>query len=102
GDCCDAACRFEPAGSPCEDDDDPCTTDFCDGNGACDDEEKPAVDCRESSVPGGARLVMRDAENDAKDLLVWKWRRGQATSTAEFGEPNDPTIKPPARYDARE
>jgi cysteine-rich repeat protein len=99
GDCCDAACRFESAGSPCEGDDDPCTTDFCDGNGACDDEEKPAIGCREPIVPGGATLVMRDAENDAKDLLVWKWRRGQATSKAEFGEPNDSTIYALCIYD---
>src|SRR5262245_48910504 len=99
GDCCDAACRFEQAGSPCEGDDDPCTSDFCDGNGSCDDEEKPAENCRQPVAPGASTLVIRDAENDAKDLLVWKWRRGQATSKADFGEPNESTIYALCIYD---
>src|SRR5262245_15502949 len=99
GDCCDAACRFELAGSPCPGDDDPCTTDFCDGNGSCDNEEKPAPDCRQPIATGGATLVMRDAKNDAKDLLAWKWRHGQETSKAEFGEPNASTTYALCIYD---
>ncbi len=35
GDCCDAACQFDPVGSLCPDDGDPCTVESCDGNGAC-------------------------------------------------------------------
>lgn len=31
GDCCSAACRFEPAMTPCTDDGDTCTNDVCDG-----------------------------------------------------------------------
>jgi cysteine-rich repeat protein len=99
GDCCDATCRFEPAGSPCEGDDDPCTTDTCDGEGDCDDEEVPALDCRSPAVAGGATLVMRDVEHDAKDLLVWKWRRGAATTKAEFGDPTNSTTFALCIYD---
>src|SRR5262249_60600341 len=48
GDCCDATCHFEPAGSICDDgDDDPCTNGACDGEGDCDSEEAPATTCHE-------------------------------------------------------
>ncbi len=89
GDCCDSSCQPEPAGSPCvaEDDDDLCDTATCDGDGECDAEEVPAPDCRVPEQAGGATLIMRDAENDANDVLLWKWRRGAATSKAEFGDP---------------
>lgn len=88
GDCCDAHCQPEPAGSPCaQDPDEPCTTAACDGDGECDSEEEPAPDCREPTAAGGATLVLRDSDDDAKDLLLWKWRRGPAASKAEFGDP---------------
>ncbi len=35
GDCCDATCSFEVAGSACADDANLCTDDVCDGAGAC-------------------------------------------------------------------
>ena len=35
GDCCSATCQFETSGSPCADDGNPCTTDTCNGSGAC-------------------------------------------------------------------
>jgi cysteine-rich repeat protein len=36
GDCCSAACQFEPLGSVCPDDTNPCTADTCDDKGACE------------------------------------------------------------------
>jgi hypothetical protein len=35
GDCCCAACTFEPAANPCTDDANVCTSDECDGAGVC-------------------------------------------------------------------
>jgi cysteine-rich repeat protein len=100
GDCCDAACRVEPAGSPCEEDDELCTTDACDGDGECEHEEEPAPDCRVPVVTGKSTLTLRDAEDDAKDLLVWRWRRGQATRKREFGDPPADTAYALCLYDA--
>jgi len=92
GDCCDATCHAEAEGSPClADDDEPCDTGVCDGEGECDGEEAPAPDCRLPTIAGGSTIVLRDAENDAKDDLVWKWRHGDTTSKDEFGDPLDTT-----------
>jgi cysteine-rich repeat protein len=98
GDCCDANCQPEPEGSPCEEDDELCTTDACDGDGECDHEEEPAPDCRTTGA-GGAVLVMRDSDGNAKDLLLWKWRRGTATTKAEFGTPTESTSYALCVYD---
>ena len=35
GDCCSADCQFEPGGSPCPDDGNPCTFDACNSEGMC-------------------------------------------------------------------
>ena len=42
GDCCSSTCRFEPRGSRCPDDWNPCTTDVCDGRGHCEHPNNPA------------------------------------------------------------
>jgi cysteine-rich repeat protein len=51
GDCCSSACLFEPAGTPCEDDGNPCTIDACDGAGVC-------------AHPGSAPVLAFSAEAD--------------------------------------
>ena len=35
GDCCSTTCQFEPSGSTCPDDGNPCTTDLCNATGTC-------------------------------------------------------------------
>ncbi len=98
GDCCDATCRLEPAGSPCDDDDDDlCTGGTCDGDGECDSGEEPATGCHEPVRAGRASLVMRDLDDDSKDLLDWKWRGG--TGTADFGDPFATTTYALCLYD---
>jgi cysteine-rich repeat protein len=104
GDCCAADCRLEPSGSPCPDDGNACTVDTCDGAGgcgtpvvcpaceACDPGAGGCVaalrlDCREPVAPGAARLTIKDTTPDAKDLLLWRWSKGAATSVADFGDP---------------
>jgi len=104
GDCCDAGCRAEPAGSPGRDDDPPtdddlCTTPLCDGDGACEREDRPAPDCSWPAAAGASALRVRDADNDAKDRLVWTWRRGDATARAYFGDPTATTTYALCLYD---
>jgi hypothetical protein len=47
----------------------------------------PRPGCRTPVAAGRAVLKIKDAANDAKDRLVWKWRRGAATSVSDFGIP---------------
>ncbi len=46
----------------------------------------PVAPCRDTGA-FGARLTIKDGANDAKDKLVFKIKRGDATSTADFLDP---------------
>jgi glucose/arabinose dehydrogenase len=47
----------------------------------------PAI-CRTPAVGGRARILLKDhAADDAKDRLQWRWLKGAATDTTEFGDP---------------
>ena len=80
GDCCDANCRFEPAGTVCGDATDPCLEARCDGAGGCDAE---GLTCRVPVAPGAGQLVLRHGR---QDRITWKWTTGVST-TADFGNP---------------
>jgi hypothetical protein len=43
--------------------------------------------CRVPTASKKAQLKMKDASNDEKDQLQWKWASGAATTLAEFGTP---------------
>ena len=43
--------------------------------------------CRAPTVSGKALLKMKDGTPDEKDLIIWKWIKGAATTAAEFGDP---------------
>ncbi|MFN8542804.1 MAG: hypothetical protein U0807_01125 [Candidatus Binatia bacterium] len=45
------------------------------------------VGCRRSIVPAKNLLKVLHQGNAAADLLDWKWRKGQSTTTPEFGDP---------------
>ena len=47
----------------------------------------PLAGCRAPAVPGKARLVVKDKSPDTRDLLVWKWIKGSATTLADLGDP---------------
>jgi hypothetical protein len=47
----------------------------------------PRPACRVSTRPGRAVLSVKDRVLAARDRLDWKWRKGQATSVADFGDP---------------
>jgi len=92
GDCCSAACAFEPPGAGC-DDADACTiADACDGAGACAGAEEPDPACR-AGLRGSFQL--RDRFPDHRDVLGWKLTKGDATTVADFGDP----VAGTTRYD---
>lgn len=87
GDCCSSRCTLEGIGSPC-DDGHPCTSgDACDGQGACLAGLSHAG-CRRA---GASLLVLKDGATDARDTLIWKWRKGASTAVADFGAPASTT-----------
>ncbi len=77
GDCCSATCQRELVCPACE---------------ACDSTTlscvpAPRAFCHEPAVPGAARLLLRAGLTTERNLLVWKWLHGDATSAAELGDP---------------
>lgn len=47
----------------------------------------PQSDCRVPARPRAATIALKDGKSDARDELVWKWLKGQATELADFGDP---------------
>ena len=100
GDCCDATCHLEPAGSPCRDDVDLCSTGTCDDQGDCDSDDVPSAACRQPLAAGDASLTMHDSADHTRDMLRWIYRRGPATTSAELGDPTTATSYALCIYDA--
>ncbi len=48
----------------------------------------PVGGCRTPAVSGGAQLQFVNRTPDTQDRLGWKWTHGQATTTADFGQPS--------------
>lgn len=102
GDCCSAVCALDAAATPCTNDSDACTTDLCDGFGAC---VYSNIDCRLCEVcdsaigcvgrprsgcagpgPNGqASLVVKDRTLDAADVVRVGWR--SPVVAGDFGDP---------------
>lgn len=90
GDCCAAACTFEPAATSCSDGNLCTNFDACDGAGVCIGSAVPlpALQCHEPILSGKASLqIKNNATNDGRDSVMWKWGRGQATTSLELGDP---------------
>ena len=85
GDCCDAVCQGEPAGTPCAADGNVCTADECDGDGQCG---RMPAGCK---TAGRSLLLLKNNMNDAKDKLIWKWLKGEETTLEELGTPTGAT-----------
>ncbi len=75
--CQQGSCAAAPAPCPlaCDEGSDQCVT-------ACPDQARSGCRTAEKSI-----LVITDKDVDARDRLVWKWLRGQATNAADFGDP---------------
>jgi cysteine-rich repeat protein len=113
GDCCSSTCQFDLVGAACPDSDLCDGTELCDGAGSCgagppldcDDGNPCTVDtcntldgCQSANQPQtGCRtaqksiLLYKDKLDDTKDKLVWKWVKGAATATQDFGLPTGTT-----------
>jgi cysteine-rich repeat protein len=106
GDCCSATCQFEN-GNAC-DDGSACTTGETCSAGVCGSGAavgcaaceacnpavgcvpSPRTDCRESTVPPKNLLVVAN-KSASKRSLTWLWRKGGATTLADFGDPTTAT-----------
>jgi 6-phosphogluconolactonase (cycloisomerase 2 family) len=65
----------------------------------------PIGGCRQTTVGGASALTMKSglpgtSQGTQKDLLSWRWKRGAATSLAEFGDPLSETDYALCVYDA--
>ena len=105
-DTCDelGACHHDPVPGPC-DDGNACTTSdtcvagacvsgpvvVCDGCQACSPsagcQVKARSDCHEILVSQASRLSLRDRTPATGDMLVWNWRKGEASDVIDLGDP---------------
>jgi hypothetical protein len=75
------------AGTPEDcDDGDLCTVDSCDTEDGCVSSSAPQdpVDC---FTAARARLVVRDREDAAKNVINWRWKRSGVVDTGDLGTP---------------
>ena len=87
GDCCTAACQFQPGGTACSSSTNLCAPGgACDGAGGCTLAYEPATTCAEAA-PRGATLQMVSQPNTAPDKLTFKWKKGPAIALGDFGTP---------------
>ena len=102
--CCTTSCTFKPDGSGCDDGNactlsDACTAgtcgststqvcplcQTCDSMGGC--QIGPRTGCKVPTAAGMSVLQFKDKTPDTADQVIFKWSKGQATQTADFGDP---------------
>lgn len=103
--CCAANCTFKPNGNSCDDGDactltDVCTAgtcgsttiqvcplcQTCDSLGGC--QIGPRTACKLPTLARKSVLQFKDKPPpDTADQVVYKWSKGEATQTADFGDP---------------
>ncbi len=90
GDGCSFDCRLEICGDGKLDVGEECDDGNTAGGDCCAaDCTVPSTDTCTSAAVGLLKLV--DAADDAKDKLVWNWKKGGATDIADFGMPDSTT-----------
>lgn len=113
GDCCSATCQIASSGAPCTSDGNECTTDSCDGAGACQHPAAPAgsacggglctsntcngagVCTHVAEVPAGctaagaagASLQVKFTGIPKANKVQWKWGGGTIPDPTAFGNP---------------
>jgi cysteine-rich repeat protein len=75
GDCCTATCTLVICA----------TCDACQPSLGCVSAPQPS--CRTPTLPAAAQLQTKSVVAGVKDLLKWKWTKGQATTLTDFGDP---------------
>jgi hypothetical protein len=48
---------------------------------------RPKTGCRHSISPTKSKLALKDSSDDARDKVSWTWAAGEATTSADFGDP---------------
>jgi cysteine-rich repeat protein len=94
-----------PAATGACDDDHPCTAnDTCAAGGTCSGAPvtcepclacdlvlgcvaRPQTTCKASTVPAKSNLYVKNDAIDAKDRLIWRWKKGTDTLLSELGNP---------------
>ena len=61
--------------------------------------ETPLAGCRKPLAAGKSSLMIRDREEVKRDLLAWKWLKGDATAVTAFGDPTGTTAYDLCLYD---
>ncbi len=74
----------------------PCTQDSCDDSLGCINTDEPLTNCFTAQR---ARLSVNNRTDNSKDRLKWAWRRGDATTLADFGDPPTATSYALCVYD---
>ncbi len=102
--CCSTSCTFKADGSACSDGDtctigDACTAGVCQPTtaqicGLCETcspmggcQVGPRTACRIGTLPRKSALLFKDKTPDKGDQVTFKWIKGEATSTTDFGDP---------------
>jgi photosystem II stability/assembly factor-like uncharacterized protein len=77
-------------GAPCEDGD-PCTYDTCSDTGECVGAMIPSPLCKQPVLAHASTIAITNATDDTRDRLVWQWKKGEATTAADLGDPTATT-----------
>jgi len=86
GDCCSPVCTFEPSGSACADDGSICTSDICDGAGACRHGFALDAGCA-AAGPRGASVELARSADASGNRVRWSWTRDPAPTKGDFANP---------------
>lgn len=84
--CCTAVCRLAGAGEACADDGQTCTTDVCDGRGACRHTVPIDAGCL-PAAEGRSLVSLKDKGDPNEDRIRWSWRSANAVANGAFGDP---------------
>jgi trimeric autotransporter adhesin len=57
----------------------------CDSSGGC--LQGPRTGCKRPTLPGKAKITLKNVATDTSDLVTWKWSKGPGTTLAELGAP---------------
>jgi hypothetical protein len=47
----------------------------------------PATGCRQATMPGRGRFLLKSGSDSSGNKLIWEWKRGQQTTLSDLGDP---------------
>lgn len=90
-DCCSALCEYDPPGTACANEGNPCTVDTCDGAGTCEHELRSPGECSPAASGKSTFTVRTSSDSPFEGILVWKWTGSEAVAKEDFGTPGGGT-----------